>query len=87
MIESVQPVLMSSDIARSVGFFERLGFRMSFVDDGDAPRYAGVERDGIELHLQWHDEVQWTAGIDRPTYRFTVRDVDALHAELERSGA
>src|SRR5687768_6899225 len=75
-LEAVQPVLMCTDVTASIRFFERLGFKKAFQFD---PKYAGVTRDGVELHLQWHDELPKR---DRPTYRFVVDDVDALYAEV-----
>ena len=86
-IQAVHPVLMSRDVAASLRFFARLGFRECFRDRRDGPRYAGVERDGVELHLQWHDAAQFERPGDRPTYRFLVADVDALYAELGAAGA
>ena len=86
-LESVQPVLMSSDVRASVEFFRLLGFRLVFLDDPSAPRYAAVARDGVELHLQWHDDAQRVPSQDRPTYRFVVHDVDGLYLELRDSGA
>jgi catechol 2,3-dioxygenase-like lactoylglutathione lyase family enzyme len=87
MIESVQPVLMVSDVKASMSFYERMGFMPVFNDDSNDPRYAIVARDGAVLHLQWHDAAQWQGAQDRPTYRFLVEELDALHAELQRSGA
>jgi len=86
-LEPVHPVLMARDVAASVRFYETLGFRRAFVDDPADPKYAGVVRDGVELHLQWQDEAQWAHPIDRPTYRFRVDGVDALHAEFVERGA
>ena len=86
-LESVHPVLMSRDVGASVRFYERLGFSSTFQDNPVEPRYAGIRRDGVELHLQWHDETQWAHPGDRPTYRFMVRDVEALHAEFRDNGA
>ena len=86
-LEVVQPVLMSRNVAASVRFYERLGFSLRFQDRAVDPKYAGVTRDGVELHFQWQDESQWAYPIDRPTYRFVVRDVDALYAELHGAGA
>lgn len=86
-LESVQPVLMSRDVTASVHFYERLGFTLAFQDNPVDPRYAGVVRDGVELHLQWQDETQWAYPIDRPTYRFRIQDVDVLYAELHERGA
>ena len=86
MFVSVQPVLMSRDVAFSVRFYERLGFSLTFEDDPRNPKYAAVVRDQVELHLQWQHESQWAAPVDRPTYRFVVRDVDVLYAALRESG-
>jgi catechol 2,3-dioxygenase-like lactoylglutathione lyase family enzyme len=87
VLEAVHPVLMSRDIAESIGFFERLGFSVAFRDGETVPRYAGVARDGVTLHLQWHDAGQWAYPGDRPAYRFLVGDVDALYRELQERGA
>jgi catechol 2,3-dioxygenase-like lactoylglutathione lyase family enzyme len=86
-IDAVRPVLMSSDVTASLLFFERLGFREVFRDSAPHPRYAAVSRDGIELHLQWHDSSQWTDAADRPTCRFLVENVDALYAEFLQADA
>lgn len=81
VLSEVHPVLMVRDVAASVAFYERLGFRLRFRDSDEAPRYAGVRRDGVELHLQWHDASAWAHPGDRPTYRILVADVDALSDE------
>lgn len=84
---AVQPVLMARDVGESTAFFARLGFAVTFVDDPAAPRYAGLMRDGLVLHVQWADAGQWVPGVDRPAVRFVVRDVDALHAAFGDAGA
>jgi hypothetical protein len=82
---AVHPVLFSSDPSASARFFAHLGFSILFQDREHAPRYVGIARDGIELHLQWSDvPAQWTG--DRPVYRFLVVDVDALHRAFAASG-
>jgi catechol 2,3-dioxygenase-like lactoylglutathione lyase family enzyme len=86
-IQAVQPVLMSRDVERSIAFYRRLGFHAVFRDHPAHPRYAAVRRDGIELHLQWHDASEWESSNDRPTYRFVVRDVDALFEEFKAQAA
>jgi len=86
-LESVQPVLMSRDVEGSIAFYRLLGFEVTFRDDPETTKYAGVRRDGIELHLQWHDASEWEFPNDRPTYRFVVRDVDALFEEFKVSAA
>ena len=85
-LDAVHPVLMSSDLAVSMAFYRRLGFDLKFLDDPCAPRYAAIARDGVTLHLQLHDRSQWVPGKDRPTYRFTVQDVDGLFAAFRESG-
>jgi catechol 2,3-dioxygenase-like lactoylglutathione lyase family enzyme len=85
-LRQVQPVLMSRDVEGSIRFYAKLGFEVAFRDDPDRVRYAGVRRDGIELHLQWHDAKEWDFPNDRPTYRFVVDDVDRLCAEFHERG-
>jgi catechol 2,3-dioxygenase-like lactoylglutathione lyase family enzyme len=88
-LEAVHPVLMVRDVPAAVRFYESLGFTRAFQDAPEAPRYAGVRRDGVELHLQWHSPEEWqvfTQG-DRPNYRFYVSAVDDYFAELRERGA
>jgi catechol 2,3-dioxygenase-like lactoylglutathione lyase family enzyme len=73
---------MVRDVARALEFYQGLGFASAYQDSNEQPRYAVVQRDAVELHLQWHDANEWVAGLDRPTYRFVVRAVDELFAEL-----
>ena len=86
-LESVRPVLMSRDVTASIRFYERLDFGLAFVDSPDDPKYAGVRRDVVELHLQWHDAKEWECPNDRPTYRFVVEDVDGLFQQFRDAGA
>ena len=79
---AVHPVLMASDVRRSIGFFEDLGFTTSFLDDQDNPRYVGLTRNNVEIHVQWNELSSTDKGLDRPVYRFLVRDVDALYREF-----
>lgn len=82
-LEAVYPVLMVRDVPASLRFYRHLGFALAFADSETAPKYASIRRDGVELHLQWHEAQDFSPG-DRPTYRFFVRDVDALFAEFTR---
>lgn len=87
VLHAVQPVLMVRDVAHAIQFYEELGFRLVFRDDTERPLYAGVRRDGAEIHLQWHDASAWGHPGDRPTYRFLVDDPDRLSGELDARGA
>jgi len=86
-LESVQPVLMSRDVVRSVEFYAKLGFALAGQDDADNPKYARIRRDDIELHLQWHDAKEWEYPNDRPSYRFVVSDVDAIYERFNENKA
>ena len=77
---------MVSDVPASVRFYQHLGFELRFSDDPSNPKYAGVRRDNVELHLQWQDAQALSPG-DRPTYRFVVLDVDGLFSEFCASPA
>ncbi len=86
LFHAVHPVLAAHDVTQSLQFYASLGFRCVFVDDHHAPRYAAIQRDGVELHLQWTDAAQWQVDQDRPVFRFLVSDVDALFAQWQHSG-
>jgi uncharacterized glyoxalase superfamily protein PhnB len=83
ILKAVRPVLGARDVAATVQWYvERLGFICAFDDGGATIRYAGISRDGVEIHLQWQDERYFPApGEDAPAYRFLVDDPDTLHAE------
>ena len=79
-ILAVQPVLMVRDVERAVAFYRRLGFEPASSTRAHSSLYAGIRYGNCELHLQRHDPLEWTYPVDRPTTRFVVDDVDALHA-------
>ena len=83
ILKAVRPVLGARDVAATVQWYvERLGFTCAFDDGGATIRYAGISRDGVEIHLQWQDERYFPApGEDAPAYRFLVDDPDTLLAE------
>jgi catechol 2,3-dioxygenase-like lactoylglutathione lyase family enzyme len=86
-LEAVHPVLMSAHVTRSIRFYQLLGFVLVGQDVENAPRYAWLQRDGVELHFQWHDAREWEFPNDRPTYRFLVEDVDGLYREFRAQAA
>ena len=82
-LEAVNPVLPTKDVAASIRYYVgRLGFRLSFQDSPDQPGYAGLRRDGVDLHLQWHDPSEWER-IERPSLRFVVPELQALFEEYK----
>ena len=82
MFKQVHPVLPCRDVVLAINFYvDKLRFEEHFRDASD-PKYAGVRRDGVEIHLQWHDPEEWTR-VERPMLRFLVADVDALYEEFK----
>lgn len=59
---------------------EKLGFRLNFQDDEAEPKYAGVQRDSVRLHLQWHDGADFQS-VEKLALRFIIDDVDGLFEE------
>ncbi len=85
--EAIHPVLSVRDVAATARWFsDHFGFRPLFADDEAEPRYAGVGRDGVEIHLQWHSDEEFDEGLDGAAYRFMVDDPDALFAEVAATG-
>lgn len=85
-IQAVQPVLPTQDVDRAIEYYVgRLGFQLAFQDNPETPGYAGVIRDGVELHLQWHHASEWEA-VERPQLRFVVPHVETLFEEYQDKG-
>jgi uncharacterized glyoxalase superfamily protein PhnB len=88
MISTAIPIIAVTDPARAEDYYCRvLGFRKMFIYPADAttpgPRYLGVARDGVWLHLQSYKPER--AGM---TDAFLwVADVDRLHEEFAARGA
>lgn len=80
-------MLGCADVERSIAFYERLGFTTIFRDQVRGPRYAAVRREGVELHLQWHEAPAPHPAADRPVYRLVVSDADAVYREFLGRGA
>lgn len=85
----VNPVLAVRNVDAAIRYYtEKLGFRVSFQDSPTDPKYAGVRRDTVELHLQWHDENDFkNDGSDPPILRFIVDDPDSLFEEYNGKNA
>ncbi len=85
-LQAVNPVLPSRDVDASIGFYvEKLGFVLVGQDVPAGPRYAVLRRDQVELHLQWHDPVEWEA-VERPMLRFVVSAIQDLFDEYRQAG-
>ncbi len=82
---AVHPVLMAGDVLQSIKFFGRLGFVAAFLDNAYDPKYAGLRRDNVEIHIQWNELPRSESTLDRPVYRFLVRDIENLYREYSNS--
>lgn len=78
-------VFVVEDVLRSVQHYcEVLGFHTEFTY-GEPTFYAGVERDGVLIHLQAASETKRQPG--HGALNVFVTDVDALYHELQSKGA
>ena len=78
-------VFVVKDVLRSVQHYcEVLGFHTEFFYD-EPTFYAGVERDGVLIHLQAASETKRQPG--HGAVNVFVTDVDALYRELQSKGA
>ena len=78
-LTSVTPVIPVLDAANAIRFYtEQLGFTLAF----EQGPYAGVVRDGVEVHL----DAVVNEGAGKMTCRFATQEVDELYAELEPKG-
>ena len=86
---AVHPVVPVSDCKAALRYYrDKLGFVVSFSDNENDPRYIGVQRDRVEIHLQWHDPASFVdRTVDRGAFRFLVDDPDQLFAEFVKSSA
>lgn len=83
-LRQIHPVLPVKDVSKSIEFYKNIGFRLLFSDATVQPFYAGVGRDDIEIHLQWHDSKEWETNMDRPMLRILSEGLDDLFHEFER---
>ncbi len=85
-IQFAIPVLPAVDMAKSLAFYTKnLGFKEAFRDDDKKPKYVGIERDGVILHLCEVTPATTAKLVASQTMcRFTVDDVDALYKEFSK---
>jgi uncharacterized glyoxalase superfamily protein PhnB len=79
------PVLPCSDVRTGVDYYvQKLGFTEKFCH-GEPASYAGVERDGVIIHLCLMNDAKYIAS--QTMLRFAVQNVDALYEEVKAGGA
>jgi hypothetical protein len=85
---SVAPGIPTTDMTRTVGHYQRLGFTFSAPGSAAPPAEAGFaigERDGVSLHFALkpdHDPSRTATWV-----YISVEDADELSAEFDASGA
>lgn len=83
-LQTVVPVLPSSNIQRDLDWYrEKTGFEKIFGDD----MYAGIKRDGLEIHLQWHADTQDDPLLGGAVIKVFVEDIKPIFEELVNRGA
>lgn len=76
------PVLPSSDIERDLNWYEKYtGFKYVFGDTG----YAGLQREGHEIHLQFHYGNEEDP-IHGSVIKFFVKDIQPYVEEFVKRG-
>jgi catechol 2,3-dioxygenase-like lactoylglutathione lyase family enzyme len=86
-VKEVAPVLPVRDIQSAVKFYGKLGFQLAFEDQSKPRRYAGVRRDGVGIHLQWHSQAEFEhCRASVGMLRLMVDDPDALYGEYSSKG-
>jgi uncharacterized glyoxalase superfamily protein PhnB len=83
------PVVATSDVAGTVGYFEKtLGFKQQWIW-GDPPVYAGVKAGGALVYIT-NDSDTATAIQERrlkPDIFLWVNDIDRVYAQHRANGA
>jgi len=82
-VKSVVPVLPSADIDRDISWYkEKAGFMPVFSDG----MYAGIRRDNIHLHLQWHAGTKDDQLLGGSVVKIFVEDVRSIFNEFVQIG-
>ncbi len=77
------PVLPSSDIHRDLDWHnEKTGFKTLFVHD----MYAGIRRDNLTIHLQWHADTDDDPLLGGSVIKIFVENVQQLFDEFVQRG-
>jgi len=84
ILHQIHPILPVQNVVEALTFYvKKLGFKIAFADDSKNPTYAGIRRDGIEIHLQWHDAKEWEVGFNTPMLRIVTEHIENLYEEYK----
>lgn len=77
------PVIPSANIERDLEWYkEKAGFESYFSDK----MYAGIKRENIYLHLQWHADTEADPLLGGSVIRIFVKNIKPLFEEFVKRG-
>ena len=80
----VIPLLESPDIDRDVAWYkEKTGFEVSFLHE---KMYAGLYREDLEIHLQWHAGTKDDPMNGGAVIRINVKNIKPIFEEFKQRG-
>lgn len=84
ILHQIHPILPVQNVVEALSYYvKQLGFIIAFADDSKNPTYAGIRRDGIEIHLQWYDAKAWDVGFNTPSLRIVTEHIERLYEEYK----
>jgi uncharacterized glyoxalase superfamily protein PhnB len=90
MFTRISPVCPTTDLARTLAFWQQLGFSPVFADHAEVGQatYAGVARANLELHLQTFtpEQMSYTQTMATRIQLESREALEALHAEWQPHG-
>lgn len=82
-IRGIEPVLPSQDIERDILWHQKYtGFSKSFGDQ----MYAGIARDQLCIHLQWHADNEGDPLLGGSVIKIFVHNLDPFAEEFLKRG-
>lgn len=80
---TVAPVIPSSNISRDIVWYqEKAGFAPTFYDEV----YAGIQRDGVFIHLQWHANTEDDPLLGGSVVKVFVKNIEPIFNEFLEKG-
>lgn len=79
----IEPLLPSKDIERDIAWHHKhTGFEKIFGDK----MYAGLRREGLCIHLQWHADTEEDPLLGGSVIKIFVKDIKPLYDEFLQRG-
>jgi len=79
----IEPVLPSQNIKRDLEWHKKhTGFEYKFGDE----MYAGIHRNGLYIHLQWHADTKEDPLLGGSVIKIFVKDIQPIFEEFVKRG-